>query len=164
MALIPQVCDAVDIPVMAAGGIADGRGVAAAFMLGAQGVQLGTRFLVAEECPVSHNYKEKILKATDRSTIVTGKRLGHPVRSIKTPFSRDYSKAEYDSNITDEQLEELGVGALRLAVVDGDNDRGCFAAGQISGMVNKEQSAAEIIKEIMEQAEIVLRSACKWVK
>ena len=104
MALIPQVCDAVDIPVIAAGGIADGRGVAASFMLGAQGVQLGTRFLVAEECTLNRVYKDKVLKAHDTSTIVTGKRLGHPVRSIKTAFSRAYAKAEY-TDISDDDLE-----------------------------------------------------------
>ena len=112
MALVPQVCDAVNIPVIAAGGIADGRGAAAAFMLGACGIQMGTRFLVAKECGVHQNYKDKVLKASDISTIVTGKRLGHPVRSLKTRFSRAYSKAEY-SQISDEELEQLAVGALR---------------------------------------------------
>ena len=164
MALVPQVCDVTELPVLAAGGIADGRGVAAAFMLGAQGVQVGTRFLVANECQVHQNYKNKIIKATDISTIATGKRLGHPVRSIKTPFSREYLKAEYDSNVSDAELEELGAGALRLAAVEGDNEKGCFLAGQISGLVKKEQPAAEIIKEIFEEAEAILRSADKWVK
>ncbi|MCL2392220.1 MAG: enoyl-[acyl-carrier-protein] reductase FabK [Oscillospiraceae bacterium] len=164
MALVPQVCDATDLPIIAAGGIADGRGVAAAFMLGAQGVQLGTRFLVAEECTVHPNYKSKILKATDISTIATGKRLGHPVRSIKTPFAKEYQKAEYDSSISDAQLEELGAGALRLAAVEGDNEKGCFLAGQVSGMIKKEQPAAEMISEIFEEAELILRSANKWVK
>lgn len=163
MCLIPQVCDAVSIPVIAAGGIGDGRGVAAAFMLGAQGVQLGTRFLVASECGVHPKYKEKVLKATDISTIVTGKRLGHPVRSIKTPFSREYAKAEY-SSISDEDLEQLAVGALRLAAVEGDEKHGCFLAGQIAGMIKREQSASEIIKEIFTEAETVLKGAEKWVK
>lgn len=163
MALVPQVCDAVDIPVIAAGGIGDGRGVAAAFMLGAIGVQLGTRFLVAEECGVHENYKNKVLKATDISTIVTGKRLGHPVRSIKTPFSRDYAKAEY-TTISDDDLEAMAVGALRLAAKEGDDKKGCFLAGQISGMVNKKQTAKEIIEEIFLQAEEVLSGAMKWVK
>ena len=112
MALVPQVCDAVSVPVLAAGGIADGRGMAAALMLGAVGVQIGTRFLVATECNVHQNYKNKVLKAGDISTIVTGKRLGHPVRSIKTPFSRAYAKAEY-SDISDNDLENMAVGALR---------------------------------------------------
>ena len=158
MALVPQVCDATELPVIAAGGIADGRGVAAAFILGAQGVQLGTRFLVADECSVHDNYKEKILKATDISTIATGKRLGHPVRSIKTPFSRAYLKAEYDSSVSDTDLETLGTGALRLAAVEGDTERGCFPAGQIAGMVKKKQPAAEIVREIIDEAERLLRS------
>ncbi|MCL2201036.1 MAG: nitronate monooxygenase [Oscillospiraceae bacterium] len=164
LTLVPQVCDAVDLPVIAAGGIADGRGVAAALMLGAQGVQLGTRFLVADECIVHPTYKNKVLKATDVSTIATGKRLGHPVRSIKTPFSREYNKAEYDSNVSDTELEELAAGALRLAAMEGDSEKGCFLAGQIAGMIRKEQPAAEMIKEIFEEAEAILRSASKWVK
>lgn len=163
MALVPQVCDAVSIPVIAAGGIGDGRGVAASFLLGAQGVQLGTRFLVATECNVHPNYKAKVLKASDLSTIVTGKRLGHPVRSIKTPFSRNYQKAEY-SSIPDEELEQLAVGALRLAAKEGDEKRGCFLAGQIAGMINKEQSCKEIITEIFEETETILNGAKQWVK
>lgn len=163
MALVPQVCDAVSIPVIAAGGIADGRGVAAAFMLGAEGVQLGTRFLVASECGVHVSYKEKVLKAKDISTIVTGKRLGHPVRSIKTAFSREYAKAEYTS-IADNDLEQMAVGALRLAAVEGDEQKGCFLAGQIAGLVNKEQTAREIIEEIFSETETILNGANKWVK
>lgn len=162
LALVPQVCDAVSIPVIAAGGIADGRGIAAAFMLGACGVQIGTRFLVAEECNVHQNYKNKVLKASDISTIVTGKRLGHPVRSIKTPFSRAYAKAEY-SDIADNDLENMAVGALRVAAVDGDEKNGCFLAGQIAGMINREQPAAEIIEEMSSEAETVLKGALKWV-
>ena len=162
MALVPQVCDAVSVPVLAAGGIADGRGMAAALMLGAVGVQIGTRFLVATECNVHQNYKNKVLKAGDISTIVTGKRLGHPVRSIKTPFSRAYAKAEY-SDISDNDLENMAVGALRLAAVEGDEKNGCFLAGQIAGMVNKEQSAKEIIEEICTDAEKILKGAEKWV-
>lgn len=163
MALVPQVCDAVSLPVIAAGGIGDGRGVAASFMLGAQGVQIGTRFLVAKECNVHQNYKNKILKASDISTIVTGKRLGHPVRSIKTPFSRSYAKAEF-SDISDENLEQSAVGSLRLAAVDGDEKNGCFLAGQISGMINKEQTSKEIIEEICSEAENILKGASLWVK
>lgn len=163
MALTPQVCDAVRIPVIAAGGIADGRGVAAAFLLGACGVQLGTRFLSAYECSVHPNYKEKIIKAKDLSTIVTGKRLGHPVRSLKTPFSREYAKVEY-TDISDEELEKLAGGALRLAAVEGDTKKGCFLAGQIAAMVKKEQPAREIIEEIFAQAETVLKGAGTWVK
>ena len=164
MVLVPQVCDVTDIPVIAAGGIGDGRGVAASFMLGAQGIQLGTRFLVAHECSVHQAYKDKIIKASDIATATTGKRLGHPVRSLKTPFTREYMKAEYDSSISDEALEAMGGGALRLAAVEGDNARGCFLAGQISGMVSKEQPAAEIISEIMAEAEQILGGAGRWVK
>lgn len=163
ISLVPQVCDAVDIPVIAAGGIADGRGVCASFMLGAQGVQLGTRFLVAKECSVHQTYKDKIIKATDISTIVTGKRLGHPVRSLKTPFSKDYYKAEY-SDISNEDLEAKAVGALRLAAVEGDEKRGCFLAGQIAGMVDKEQSVEEIINEIFDEAELILNRSKGLIK
>lgn len=163
MVLVPQVCDATNLPVIAAGGIADGRGVAAAFMLGACGVQMGTRFLSAYECSIHPNYKEKILKATDLCTMVTGKRLGHPVRSLRTRFAREYAKAEY-SAIPDEELEQLAVGKLRMAVQEGDSEEGCFLSGQIAAMVNKEQSAAEIIREVMEEAEPVLLGASKWVK
>ncbi|NLH02251.1 MAG: enoyl-[acyl-carrier-protein] reductase FabK [Clostridiales bacterium] len=163
MTLVPLVCDATDLPVIAAGGIGDGRGAAAAFMLGACGIQMGTRFLAAAECSIHRNYKEKILKANDLSTIVTGRRRGHPVRSLKTPFSRNYLKAEY-SNITDEELEEMGVGALRLAVQEGDLEKGCFLSGQIAAMVSKEQPAAEIIREVVEGAERVLKEKCQWVK
>lgn len=163
MVLVPQVCDATNLPVIAAGGIADGRGVAAAFMLGAQGVQMGTRFLSATECSIHPSYKEKILKATDLCTMVTGKRLGHPVRSLRTQFARDYSKAEY-GGMSDDELEAMATGSLRRAVQDGDNDKGCFLSGQIASMVKKEQPAAEIIREVMEGAEPVLRSAVGWVE
>ncbi len=163
MVLVPQICDATTLPVIAAGGIADGRGVAAAFMLGACGVQMGTRFLSAEECSIHPAYKEKILKAKDLCTMVTGKRLGHPVRSLRTQFARDYSKAEY-GGMPDEELEALGGGALRLAVQDGDNKKGCFLSGQIAALVKKEQPAADIIKEVMEEAEPILLRAPQWVK
>lgn len=163
MVLVPQICDATDLPVIAAGGIADGRGVAAALMLGACGVQMGTRFLSAEECTIHPAYKEKILKATDLCTMVTGKRLGHPVRSLRTPFARNYSKAEY-GGMPDEELEALGAGALRLAVQEGDNEKGCFLAGQIAAMVKKEQPAAEIVREVIEEAEPILRRAASWVE
>ncbi|MGE4353157.1 MAG: enoyl-[acyl-carrier-protein] reductase FabK [Oscillospiraceae bacterium] len=163
MVLVPQVCDATDLPVLAAGGIADGRGVAAAFMLGACGVQMGTRFLSAYECPIHQNYKDRILKANDLATIVTGKRLGHPVRSLKTQFARDYFKAEY-SDISDEALEEMATGTLRLAVQEGDLKKGCFLSGQIAAMVTKEQPAAEIVRDVMEEAEPILKGALQWVK
>lgn len=155
MALVPQVCDAVDIPVIAAGGIADGRGFAASIMLGAAGVQIGTRFLAATECSIHSEYKTRLLKASDTSTIVTGKRLGHPVRSLKSAFSREYAKVEY-TDISDEALEKMAMGTLYAAVVEGDPKRGCFLAGQISGMVKKEQPAADMIAEIMELAEALL--------
>lgn len=164
MSLVPQVCDAVDIPVLAAGGIADGRGIAASFMLGAVGVQLGTRFLVAKECNVHQNYKNKILKAKDIDTMTTGKRLGHPVRALKTPFSREFLKMEYNSNVSDAELEAYGAGSLYAAAILGDEKKGSFMSGQIAAMVKKEQTAAEIIKEIFEDAEEVLRGGTKWVK
>jgi enoyl-[acyl-carrier protein] reductase II len=163
MVLVPQICDATELPVIAAGGIADGRGAAAAFMLGACGVQMGTRFLSAAECAIHPAYKEKILKATDLCTMVTGRRLGHPVRSLRTPFARAYAKAEY-GGMSDEDLEALGTGALRLAVQEGDNEKGCFLAGQIAAMVKKEQPAAEIVREVMEEAEPLLLRAAQWVK
>ena len=163
MTLVPQVVDSLNIPVIAAGGIADGRGLAAAFMLGACGVQMGTRFLSAYECTIHPTYKEKILKATDLCTMVTGKRLGHPVRSLRTQFARAYSKAEY-GGMPDEELEGLAVGALRLAVQEGDNEKGCFLSGQIAAMVKKEQPAAEIVKDVMEEAEPILLRASQWVK
>jgi len=164
MALVPQVCDAVDIPVIAAGGIADGRGIAAALMLGAAGVQIGTRFLVAEECGVHQNYKDKVIAAKDIDTIATGKRLGHPVRSLKTAFSRDLFAKEYDSSVTNEELEAHGAGALKLAAVDGDIKNGCFMAGQVSGMIEKEQSAKDIVEELMRDTELILNGAAAWVK
>ena len=163
MALVPQVKDVVTIPVIAAGGIADGRGIAAAFMLGASGVQLGTRFLVAKECNVHQNYKNKIIAAKDIDTISTGKRLGHPVRSIKTPFSRDLFAKEYDASVSNEELEELGVGALKLAVVDGDLKNGCFLAGQIAGLVKKEQSAKEIVDELVSETNAIMKGCGIWV-
>ncbi len=163
MVLVPQVCDATTLPVIAAGGIADGRGVAASFMLGASGVQMGTRFLSAYECNIHPNYKEKILKATDLCTMVTGKRLGHPVRSLRTPFAREYSKAEY-GGMPDDELENLAVGKLRIAVQQGDSEKGCFLSGQIAAMVKQEQYAADIVREVMEEAEPILRRACQWVQ
>lgn len=164
MTLVPQVCDAVNIPVIAAGGIADGRGIAASFMLGAEGVQVGTRFLVAKECNVHSVYKEKILRARDIDTLVTGKRLGHPVRSLKTPFTREFFSKEYDSTISNEELEKLGGGALRLAAIEGDEQKGCFMCGQSAAMIKKEQTAKEIIEEMFMQAEDILNKGNKWIK
>ena len=148
MALIPQVVDAVDIPVIAAGGICDGRGVAAAFMLGAEAVQVGTRFLAAEECTVHQVYKDKILKASDISTIVTGKSLGHPVRSLKTPFSKSFARMEADPNVTPEEILAFGSGALRKAVQEGDSN-GSYMAGECAGMVKKIEPAKAIVEDLI---------------
>ncbi|KOM88063.1 2-nitropropane dioxygenase [Clostridium botulinum] len=152
MALIPQVVDAVSIPVIAAGGIGDGRGVAASFMLGAEGVQIGTRFLVARECTVNQNYKDKILKAKDIDTEVTGRSTGHPVRVLKNKLSRMYNKLEKEG-ISSEKLEELGAGTLKKAAVDGDIENGSIMSGQIAGLINKEQTSKEIIEEMFEEAQ-----------
>ena len=164
MALVPQVVDAVDVPVLAAGGIADGRGIAAAFMLGARGVQVGTRFLCANECQVHPNYKKKILAARDIDTVVTGKRLGHPVRCLKNPFARSFGQMEYDSSLTNEEIEAFGAGSLRKAAVEGDMENGSIMAGQIAALVKEEQPAAQIIREMFAQAETLLAEAAKWVK
>ena len=148
MALIPQIVDAVDIPVIAAGGICDGRGAAAAFMLGADAVQVGTRFLAAEECTVHQVYKDKILKASDISTIVTGKSLGHPVRSLKTPFSKSFARMEADPNVTPEEILAFGSGALRKAVQEGDSN-GSYMAGECAGMVKKIEPAKAIVEDLI---------------
>ncbi|MDD3655833.1 MAG: enoyl-[acyl-carrier-protein] reductase FabK [Atribacterota bacterium] len=155
MALIPQVVDAVRIPVIAAGGIGDGRGLAAALMLGALGVQIGTRFLVAHECNISRAYKEKILHAKDTSTMVTGRATGHPVRVIKNQLAREFQRLE-KKNASPEEYEELGQGSLYRAVREGDMEMGSIMAGQIAGLVQKEQSCREIIAEIFQQAEQVI--------
>ena len=163
MVLVPLIRNATHLPVIAAGGIADGHGAAASFMLGACGVQLGTRFLSAEECNIHPTYKEKIVSARDLCTMVTGKRLGHPVRSLRTQFARDYFTAEY-SAISDEELENSAVGALRLAVQEGDLKKGCFLAGQCAAMVTRVEPAADIIRDVMEGCEEVLKGASAWVK
>ncbi len=163
MVLTPLIVEATDLPVIAAGGIAIGKQAAAAFIMGAAGVQMGTRFLSADECTISDAYREKILKAGDLCTMVTGKKLGHPVRSLRTAFARNYAKAEF-GGMDDESLEALGVGALRKAVVDGDADNGCFLSGQVAAFVNKRESAASIIEDIMINAEKELRGAMKWVR
>ena len=157
MALVPQVVDALDIPVIAAGGICDGRGAAAAFMLGAEGIQVGTRFLAAEECTAHHVYKEKILKASDISTIVTGKSLGHPVRSLKTPFSKNFAKMEADPNVSPEEILAFGSGALRKAVKEGDLN-GSYMAGECAGMVKRIEPAKAIVEDLMLGAENVIRN------
>ncbi len=163
MPLIPQVCDTVSVPVIAAGGIGDGRGVAAALMLGAAGVQLGTRFLSARECCISREYKERLFKAADRDTIVTGRKLGHPVRSLKSPFSLAYAKKETDPAGSEEELEAFAVGSLRAAVQDGDARKGSFIAGEIAGLVKKEQPAKEIIEEIINEAAECLEQASRFL-
>jgi enoyl-[acyl-carrier protein] reductase II len=164
MALVPQICDAVKIPVLAAGGIGDGRGIAAALMLGAQGVQVGTRFLVARECTISPVYKEKVRKAKELDTIVTGASLGDAVRSLKTPFSREFEKKERGADVSKEELEKFGAGALRRAAREGDARNGCFLAGEIAGLVKKEQTAKEMIEEMFEEAEKRLGGVSQWVK
>ncbi|MCR5753601.1 MAG: enoyl-[acyl-carrier-protein] reductase FabK [Acetatifactor sp.] len=156
MALVPQVADAVEIPVIAAGGIADGRGMAAAYMLGAKAIQMGTRFLVAKECNVHPDYKAKILGAKDRDTIVTGKTLGHPVRALKNNMTREFYKKEQDPATSMEELEEMGAGALRRAAVEGDVKNGSVMCGQIAGLIHSENSCREIIEGICLEADALL--------
>ncbi len=151
MALVPQMADAVDIPVIAAGGIADGRGIAAAYMLGAQGVQIGTRFLVADECIVARGYKDAIIKAKDSSTVATGRSTGHPVRIIKNKLARKILSLE-KQNAPEEEINQLCTGTLAAAVRDGDADNGNIMSGQIAGLVKKEQPAADIIEEMFKEA------------
>ncbi len=157
MPLVPQVVDAVGIPVIAAGGIGDGRGVAAALMLGAEAVQMGTRFLLADECRVHENYKAKVEKAKDIDAKVTGRSTGHPVRSLRNKMTNKYLKMEAEG-ASFEELENMTVGALRKAVVEGDVDNGTVMAGQIAGLVNKRQSCEEIIKELVSEAKECIRS------
>lgn len=164
MVLVPQVCDAVNIPVIAAGGIGDGRAIVASMALGAKGVQVGTRFLVAHECTIHENYKKKVIGAKDIDTMATGRRLGHPVRAIKNQFTRAFLKNEYSSEITAEQLEQFGAGALRKAAVEGNEKEGCFMAGQICSVIKKEQSAKEIIEELFADADRVLAEVSSWAK
>ncbi len=155
MTLVPQVADAVHIPVIAAGGIADGRGLAAAFMLGAEAVQMGTRFIVAKESTVHENYKQKVIAAKDIDSEVTGMSHGHPVRQLRNQMTREYLKREKEG-ASFEELEQLTLGALRKAVVEGDAVNGTLMAGQIAGLVHKEQTCEEMIREIMEQAQALL--------
>ena len=155
MTLVPQVVDAVSIPVIAAGGIGDGRGIAAAFMLGAEAVQMGTRFLVAKECTVHQNYKDRVLKAQDIDSTVTGRTHGHPVRCLRNQMTREYVKLENEGK-SFEELEYLTLGTLRKAVQEGDVTNGTVMAGQIAGMVSKEQTCKEMIDEMMAQAETLL--------
>lgn len=159
MCLVPQVVDAVEIPVIAAGGIADGRGVAASFMLGAEGVQIGTRFLASEECQIHPTFKELVLKAKDTDNVVTGRTTGHPCRNIKTKFAKMLAKGETDGTLTPEKFEEITLGSLRKAVVDGNVDEGSFLCGLIAGMINDIKPCDEIVKEIMQQAEKLLKTS-----
>ena len=156
MTLVPQVVDAVSIPVIAAGGIGDGRGIAAAMMLGAEGVQMGTRFCVAKECIAHDNYKQKILKAKDIDSEVTGRSHGHPIRSLRNPMTKEYLRLEKEG-ASFEELEHLTLGSLRNAVVDGDVKMGTVMAGQIAGMIKEEQTCAEMIQEMMDQAKGLLK-------
>lgn len=155
MCLVPQVKDAVKIPVIAAGGIGDGRGFAASFMLGAEGVQIGTRFVVAKESIVHENYKEKVLKAKDIDSEVTGRSTGHPIRQIRNQMSREYLRLEKEGAGL-EELEQLTLGSLRRAVIEGDTANGTLMAGQIAGLIRKEQTCREIIEEIMEEGAALL--------
>ena len=155
MALSPQIVDAVNIPVIAAGGIGDGRGIAASFMLGAEGVQMGTRFVVADESIVHENYKNRIVKAKDIDSVVTGQSTGHPVRCLRNQMTKEYIKKEQEG-VPFEELERMTLGSLRKAVMDGDILNGTVMAGQIAGLVSKRQSCKEILQEIMGEAEKLL--------
>lgn len=162
MTLIPQIVDSVDIPVIAAGGIADGRGLLASLFLGAQAVQIGTRFVCAEECQASNEYKEKIINARDRDAVVSARSTGHPVRSIKNALTRKLEKLEAKS-ASKEEIEKAGEGALRKAACEGDVDTGSVMAGQISGLINNILSSEEIIHNIINEAEEMLQKTCKEI-
>ena len=156
MCLVPQVVDAVEIPVLAAGGIADGRGIAASFMLGAEGVQVGTRFLAADECQINPVYKELVVKAKDTDSVVTGRYTGHPCRNVKTKFSKMLANGEKDGSLTPEQFEEVTLGSLRKAVQDGNLDEGSFLCGAIAGMVKEVKPCKDIIEDMFGEAEALL--------
>jgi len=156
MCLVPQVVDAVEIPVLAAGGIADGRGIAARFMLGAAGVQVGTRFLASEECVIHPTYKELVVKAKDTDSVVTGRYTGHPCRNVKTKFSKKLASGESNGSITPDEFEELTLGSLRKAVQDGNLDEGSFLCGAIAGMINDVKPCKDIVEEMFAQAEQLL--------
>ncbi len=163
MALIPQVTSTIKIPVIAAGGFGDGRGLAAALMLGASGIQVGTRFVVADESNAHDNFKNKIIKSSDIDTVITGQITGHPVRVLRNKLTKEYLLAEKEetSKTTPdlERLELIGKGALRRAVVEGDLDKGSFMAGQISGLINKRESCAEIIQSYVEECECIISNS-----
>ncbi len=156
MCLVPQVVDALEIPVIAAGGIADGRGIAASFMLGAEGVQAGTRFLASDECQIHPTFKELVVKAKDTDSVVTGRYTGHPCRNIKTKFSKKLAMGEKDGSLSPDEFEQLTLGSLRKAVQDGNLDEGSFLCGAIAGMINDVKPCREIIDEMFAQAEKLL--------
>ena len=156
MCLVPQVVDAVSIPVIAAGGIADGRGVAASFMLGAQGVQVGTRFLAADECQIHPTYKELVVKAKDTDSVVTGRYTGHPCRNVRTKFAKKLASGEKDGSLTPDEFEQLTLGSLRKAVQDGNLEEGSFLCGAIAGMIKEVKPAKAIIEEMFAQADKLL--------
>lgn len=164
MALVPQVVDVATVPVLAAGGIGDGRGVAAALMLGAVGVQCGTCFLPATECTVHPTYKSRVIKAKDIDTVATGKRGGHLIRALKNPFTHKYTELQNDPLASEEEIGQFSVGALRKAAIEGNSEEGSFLAGQIAGLVTEERSANEIISSMFSQAEVLLRGAHAWTK
>lgn len=156
MCLVPQVVDALEIPVIAAGGIADGRGIAASFMLGAEGVQIGTRFLASDECVIHPTYKELVIKAKDTDSVVTGRSTGHPCRNVKTKFAKMLASGEKDGTLTPEKFEEITLGSLRKAVQDGNLDEGSFLCGAIAGMIKEVMPCKDIVEEMMGQAEKLL--------
>lgn len=162
MTLVPQVCDAVRIPVIAAGGIGDGRGMAAAMMLGASGVQLGTRLLVADECRIHDTYKDRLIRASDTATTVTGRRKGHPIRTLKSPAARRYAQMEAEEGIDGYELSALRAGALRKAVETGDEQEGYFMAGQIAGMLRSRESVYDIITSMVQEAKELCERGCSW--
>ena len=163
MTLVPQIVDAVPVPVIAAGGIADGRGVASVMMLGAEGVQCGTRFLAADECTVPQSFKDKIISARDIDTMVTGRRLGHPVRALKNSYMLDFAKKEADTSISNEELEKFGSGALFRAARQGDMVTGCIMVGQAASLVKETLPARDIITTMFDSAEALLNGTSKWV-
>ena len=164
--IVPEVCENLSIPVIGAGGVADGAGAAAVFMLGAEAVQVGTRFAVAKESNAHQNFKDKILKAKDIDTVISASVVGHPVRAIKNKLATEYNQAEKDflaGKKTQEEIEELGAGALRNAVVDGDVEYGSVMAGQIAGLVRKEETCAEILEDLYTgAAKVIKEEAARW--
>ena len=164
LALIPQVVEAVRIPVVAAGGIADGRGLAAALALGAQGVQMGTRFVASVECIAHPNYKGKIIAARERSTVATGYRLGHPVRALENRFTRQFAEMEERHEISEADLMEFGTGRMRLAAIEGDVENGSLMCGQIAGLISEVRTCRQIVEETVAQAEEIIRGLQGFVR